>query len=352
MTIPGGTMNVRALACLVLFCLPLGACEARLSLGAACVLASDCPLPYSCLAGRCRTECRNFRDCTYPMECVALGGESFGCRVGEDATCRGAADCTPPLVCLDGSCEQPCGQVTECAPGLVCDPDHCAQPPTIRSMPGVCDPTSLESGCAAGLRCAFDGSSFGCVADPATEDEVGELCTAQTCGEGLVCAGGRCVAVCRDATPGCTTAACEGTSCGAHRYCGPTAIGMPDGDSPPTLPEGLAYCSELCDVYGDEATDGCPDGTACALDVPTGEFFYWCRPLRTTGLLAMYDDCDADFGGCPFGTLCAVDGAAPARTCRPFCHPGTGAAECDIAGHTGHTCVTVPDVGVGVCGDV
>lgn len=41
-----------ALACLGV---PFAACEARLALGAPCVLASDCPVPLSCLAGRCRS---------------------------------------------------------------------------------------------------------------------------------------------------------------------------------------------------------------------------------------------------------------------------------------------------------
>jgi hypothetical protein len=255
-------------------------------------------------------------------------------------------------VCLEGRCEQPCSAAAECAQGLVCNPDHCAQPPTIRATPGTCDPTSLVSGCTAGQRCALNGLSFGCVADAATQVGVGELCSAQTCADGMICAGGRCVVVCRAAAPGCTTAACEGTSCGEHRYCDWDAVGMPGGDLPPELPEGLAYCSELCDAYADEANDGCPAGTACATTIPRTEHVYWCRPLRATGLLAPYDDCSADFGGCPHGTVCEVDGGDPTRLCRPFCHPGSGAAECDVGGATGHTCVTLPELGIGVCGDV
>ena len=38
-------------------------CEARLSLGTACVRTTDCASPYVCLIGRCRTECVGQRDC-------------------------------------------------------------------------------------------------------------------------------------------------------------------------------------------------------------------------------------------------------------------------------------------------
>lgn len=341
------TATTIALACLGV---ALGACEARLALGAPCVLASDCPTPLSCLAGRCRSACRDFRDCAYPMECVALGAETFGCRVGEDATCRGAADCTPPLACIDGACQQPCSAATECAPGLVCDPDRCAQPPPTTIVTGACDPTAAVSGCASGSRCALAGTEFACVAGAASVSDVGAPCTGQTCAEGMVCVGGRCVLVCREAEVGCMDSACEGTSCGEYLYCDHDAIGLADGSLPPALPDGLGYCSELCDVYGSEATDGCPDGTACGINIPRFEHVYWCRPLSPR--LALYDDCSMDFGGCPFGTACEVDGGAPARTCRPFCHPGTGATECDIAGHTGHECVTLPELGIGVCGDI
>lgn len=322
-------------------------CESRLAVGASCALTSDCPAPLTCLAGRCRSACRDFRDCAYPLECVGVGGDVLGCRVAEDGACRGAADCQPPLECIGGACEQPCTHSIDCAPGLVCDPDRCAQPPLLTTA-GTCDPTSALTGCPAGTRCSLGSGRFTCIEAASSlppPDGVGEPCTG-ACADGLLCAGGRCVRTCRVPTAGCSDPSCTGTSCGTDRYCAPDAIGMPDGSLPPALPDGLGYCSEACDPHGDAATDGCPTGTACAVAVPRGRFVLWCRPLDMPAL-APYADCAVDAWDCPLGTVCEVAGADPDRLCRPFCHPG--GSDCP----DGRPCVTVPDLdGIGVCGDV
>lgn len=313
-------------------------CEPRLALGTPCVYASDCPPDLTCLAGRCRSECQTFRDCPMPLDCVVLNGGVSACRVVEDDACTGPEGCTAPLVCVGGACRQPCEDGEECTPGSVCGANGCSVPPPIATLD--CDPTAGVSGCAAGSRCMLAGGDFGCAPSTGTS-AVGAACTGESCGDGLVCAAGRCVRVCREGS-----AATE-SSCGPDLYCAFTAIGMPEGDLPPELPEGLAYCSERCNPHGDEASDGCPDGTACALAIPRSAWKFWCRPL-VAPFVAAYSSCEGAAWDCPHGTVCEIATGGTPRQCRELCRPGSS-DDCS----DGRTCVANEDIeGVGVCGDL
>jgi hypothetical protein len=327
---------------LIVTFLALVGCEPRIALGMPCVFTSECSAPYACVAGRCRTECITARDCPYPLECLAIDDVVAGCRLDTEGSCTGSSDCPSPLVCEGGVCRQSCGVSEDCAPGLACNALACTTPEPILGT-GVCDPTAIETGCGGSERCALGAGTFGCVTPPASAD-FGAPCTGEVCGDGQACAGGRCVRVCRvpDA-PGCTGSECDGTSCGAGSYCAPDAIGVESGALPPTLPEGLGYCSERCNPYGDDATDGCPTGTACSLTVLAGEQFYlWCRPLQGP-FLTPYEACVVHEWDCPLGTVCEVVATFP-RLCREFCEPGSSTCM------GGRPCVLVDALGIGVCG--
>lgn len=300
-----------------LICLATSGCTPGLAVGAACVRDSDCPAPYACLAGRCREECVDSRDC-YPLACVEVQNDLGACRVVEDDGCDG---CAAPLTCVAGRCEDPCDDVAECVPGNECSAGRCI--PSDAPPVGACSPVAARSGCAEGQSCSRDGDTFACRSASAAL-ELGEACSGDAaCGTGAGCVSGRCARLC----------VLGETSCGIASLCtadatlfGPTP-GVSVGPSPPP---GFGYCTEVCDPLAPPASDGCPDGLTCSNGQTTGgRQFSYCRDI-VAPVNDVYGDCSG--GGlavvrCPAGTVCEVIGGGTMRLCRPYCDP-TAAMPC------------------------
>ena len=292
-------------------------CAPALTTGAPCAFNSECPSDLACLGGRCRIECQTSRDCPDPLACVAVGDALSACRVEEDEDGCTEEICPAPLACRAGVCVDPCTDASECVPENVCNDAVCEAPPAV--LIGACSPVGPMSGCPMGEACARVGTTYGCTA--AATGPLGTRCTTESqCGAGTSCVSGRCVQLC---IPGMT-------SCGPGSLCRPflDLLGTPTGASiGPAPPEGLGYCSEVCDALAPLPTDGCPDGTACSFTVGGSGRNYYCRTLEEPALddYAPCPTSDVDPDLCAAGTICDVGPPAsdPDRQCRPFCDPSS-----------------------------
>lgn len=288
-------------------------CEPRVSLGLACDVSSDCDAPYVCTAGRCRVECREARDCPFPLECMLVGNVG-GCRVGEaDACPRGTLDCAPGLECIGGRCAQPCTDHDQCAAAQTCAVDgECDRPPLV---PGSCDVLS-GAGCEEGQRCSFEGTceSVGVMTSPAQDELFGACDAERPCRSGFECRVGRCVRLCQLDASGRTLTSCtKGSRC------------QPRDERGGAAPAGFGFCTQPCDPA--DAAGTCPEGMGCGADFLAMDFQVSCE-------VGFVGDCEADptQDGCPFqrcdptnrcaiGTDCLDTlsmGDVPSL-CLPFC---------------------------------
>ncbi len=296
--------------CGLLFAVMLG-CETRVSLGGRCEVASDCPAPYACRAGRCRSECLEARDCPYPLECLLVGGVG-GCRVAEDGACPGGTtDCGDGLECIAGRCAQPCEGPNDCAAAQSCAATACERP-TIPA--GTCDAVS-GAGCGAGERCNDADECEPLVGGAAATQGLHDSCDAtRACRDGLDCRVGRCVRRCRVEGDVAITSCAEGSRCVLWDESGAPA------------PEGLGFCTQACDPA--DATS-CPSGLGCGVDFLDG------NTTLTSCELVIEPNCagDPSEDGCPFqacdmnnrcvaGTDCLEtlsQGDIVPALCIPFC---------------------------------
>lgn len=183
----------------VVLCALAGAgCEARLSLGGACVYDSECAAPLSCRLGRCREECLSGRDCPLGSRCLREPTSGLGaCRLPDEATC--AVTCPDGTDCLGGTCAARCTSDEACL-GTACDlgTEHCTEvaltdagPPRDAGDPdvGVADAPSPD----AALDCASCGSGLcgpGETCDPVVAIAEGALFSCLRRASGAVdCAG-------------------------------------------------------------------------------------------------------------------------------------------------------------------
>lgn len=252
-------------------------CEARVALGFQCESRSDCPDPYVCVQGRCRSECSEARDCAFPLECIVAGiSNAGGCRVPEDGTCRVDEDCAGELVCEENVCVQPCTEHSDCAVAQVCNGRGCVRNTSV----GECDVLS-GTGCGEGERCGVAGmrtvDDMGVVTDDrmvqcvtlavgeVRDAEVNEACDAnpetlliRPCRDGLTCVNGQCLRWCLfDEDPEVFEV---GSNCGRGSHCLPTYTGA-------FAPTTCGFCSEGCNP----GTQDCVDETrTCALGVFEG----------------------------------------------------------------------------------
>jgi hypothetical protein len=311
------------------------ACESRVSLGAACSVSSDCPSPYVCLSGRCRSECNEARDCPFPLECMLFGGVG-GCRVTEDGVCpRGSVDCAPGLECVSGRCAQPCADHDECAAAQTCATSTvCERAPTME----VCDP--LGGSCAAGQTCTDMGCVMLGLPAPGATAELHSPCVDdEDCRDGLVCGGGRCMRRCRRAGDGTPL-----SSCGTNSFCtGSDTVGAQ------RPPEGFGYCTEPCDPTASGVAAGCNDGLNCGVSIPSRNVYGVCEPAASDGG-ARWGPCNNQ--QCATGLDC-VAGVYATGVCLAWCEGDEdcigGREICDLS--RAHT--VVDDRGVtrrvGVC---
>ncbi len=333
-----GSWSVVALGMLVACGLAMG-CEARVSLGAACEVASDCPAGLVCRQGRCRNECSEARDCTFPLECMVQGtAEEGGCRVPEDGLCRTTADCAGALECLDDHCVQPCTDHSDCSVAEVCNGRYCDR----NAVVGPCDVLS-GTGCPAGQRCGITGmrtvdEATGMVTDTRVvscvelavgevrDAELHEACDAnpmteliRPCRDGLTCVAGQCQRWCLfDETMGEV-----GSNCGTGSLCVPVYAGSV---APPTC----GFCTEGCSPIGQNCAD---ETRTCVIDGDelTGESFGACIVPAAVDCAAdaMADGCagrPCAMGVCAFGLECVTDTATMTASCLERCASDT---DCD-----------------------
>ena len=118
---PGMSRSRSSSALTLAACLGLLACTPPLMVGAPCALPSDCPEAYTCLLGRCRTECATNRDCSVGGAVgMCLVDEVTGlraCRTVEEESCT--MTCGEGLSCIGGRCAQTCEETSECS-GTLC----------------------------------------------------------------------------------------------------------------------------------------------------------------------------------------------------------------------------------------
>lgn len=254
--------------------LSLAGCEARVSLGVQCTTRSDCPDELVCRQGRCRVECREARDCTFPLECIVEGiANAGGCRVPEDGSCRIDEDCAGELVCEGSVCVQPCTDHSECAVAQVCNGRGCVR----NTIIGPCDVLS-GTGCEPGERCGIVGMGMDRRVECLTlalgevrDGELGDACDGnpdtlvRPCRDGMTCVDGRCLRWCLYDHDTDTV----DSNCGPGSTCVVSYAGS-------TAPVTCGFCSEGCDPTAPVADGGCPAGRACGLaqlsgDVSIGE---------------------------------------------------------------------------------
>lgn len=178
---PGMSRSRSSSALTLAACLGLFACTPPLMVGAPCALPSDCPEAYTCLLGRCRTECATNRDCSVGGAVgMCLVDEVTGlraCRTVEEESCT--MTCGEGLSCIGGRCAQTCEETSECS-GTLCR--------TAGPVRACLEPTATT--CTADGECPFSRCE-GEVCDPALAVSAGGQMTCVLLESGrLACAGG------------------------------------------------------------------------------------------------------------------------------------------------------------------
>jgi hypothetical protein len=125
-------------------------CQAPLTLGEGCDLASDCESPLVCRLARCRVECRESRDCGDGNLCLLLEGDIGVCRLADDSSCVADEGCSSPLVCRDGRCTTECGADAECGAGARCTAGGCVSVEMDAGAPADAG-TATDAGTDAGM---------------------------------------------------------------------------------------------------------------------------------------------------------------------------------------------------------
>ncbi|UJR84787.1 hypothetical protein [Sandaracinus amylolyticus] len=152
-------MSLRPWLLCALFVTLVG-CPGEVEFGERCERTSQCPEPYACVLGRCRSECVEQRDCPLEADCVLVDGAGV-CTLPQDA-CEFDAQCAQPLVCGDGRCRAGCVEGDDCVRGASCE---------VRGGRNVCvaaevAPPDAGAPSDAGTDAGWDGGTSGCI-DPA-----------------------------------------------------------------------------------------------------------------------------------------------------------------------------------------
>ncbi len=286
--------------------LVLAACQATTATGAACSRASDCASPLVCGFGRCRVECAQNRDCGAGRLCLLDAGGQGSCSLDSDAC---TSICGAGLMCVAGTCVQPCSGDGDCPLDGQCATGSCVRGPE---------------------RDAGDGSDAGASHDAGGRHDAGTIfCThAVDCPSGQVC--GLQPLLDTEAVPLCRQRCTSSAQCPPHSGC--TDSGEPEDG-------GLVgACTTVCNpVTG----DGCPMGTTCSTDTTTDVtgatvVISYCRLAGTSalgcacnngayecvaGLSCRHDAVTACAVQCVMGTNC--DDGSPCESSTPTFTDGT-----------------------------
>lgn len=226
----------RALA----FFAALVGCAPALSVGAPCTSAVDCPAPYVCELGACRSECRTDRDCVAGTTCVGAEGGGV-CTLPSESACD---RCPAPLVCTPATgCRAACSSDDDCLATQRCSATACIDRLDEDAPADAAAPDAAIDAAAPDAPAPVDAPSD-VPPDAGSVYPAPELCT-----DDSVCETTELCSSDFD-TPGVCRARCD-----AHSDCPGSAC-----DAIGTRPE--LGCASLC-VPGTQ--DGCPVGTSCRM---------------------------------------------------------------------------------------
>jgi hypothetical protein len=106
----------------------LVACQTAATPGATCSRNADCSAPLVCGHGRCRTECREARDCPTGLRCLLDASGLGSCSLPPESTCAMSVDCGSDLVCGSSQCRTTCTADAQCGLGGACSSGSCVVP--------------------------------------------------------------------------------------------------------------------------------------------------------------------------------------------------------------------------------
>jgi hypothetical protein len=136
-----------------------GSSSKKVSLGAGCVLNTDCDNPLACKFSKCHRACNESRDCDPGQRCVKVDGIGV-CQLPAEATfvCGSSGACAQPLVCgPDNRCRNSCTVKTDCIGTQTCMTD-------LSSGTSVCADTNetltpTDGGATGGAGGGTDGGT-------------------------------------------------------------------------------------------------------------------------------------------------------------------------------------------------
>jgi hypothetical protein len=97
------------------------------TVGASCLLVSDCNQSLACSMSRCHDACQATADCPAGESCVKINGTTV-CQLPDESDCT-RATCSGAFVCAsDLRCRTTCLSALDCSSGQVCVSGVCADP--------------------------------------------------------------------------------------------------------------------------------------------------------------------------------------------------------------------------------
>ena len=295
-------------ACLALL---LVACQSAPAPGATCTRSADCASPLSCRHGRCRTECREARDCPPGLRCFLDASGVGACSIPSEDRCITLADCDNDLVCDGAQCRTTCTNDAACGAGGTCQRGSCITPVSGGTLDAGPNADGGRPLVGTGSRCNGGACAVGYECTTETEHTsvpvCRKLCTsdAECLSEGLgsFCqTGGHCTTAC---DPAASTSTCGEEACGY--YTGNPPAPEPMVDYTDCRPIGAGREGDPCTVQTDCGvtlwclTDQCRRLCHPSMPAPaecTGG--YTCHEQSTivNGTSAAYGVCCSTTTGC------------------------------------------------------
>ncbi len=313
-----------------------------------CQLNSDCPERSSCVANQCISHCGNDRDCLPPTPFCSVNGVCVATMADAGIDVRmesgtDAADSPPPIDHQVPPVDNYVPPVDNYVPPVdnYVPPVDNYVPPILRAYLDAC---GSDADCTSGM-CATDAPRF-CTRSCSVHSD---------CGNGQVCAAGRCalddtgMTGCNPATAAPCHLYCYGAATSAHctRDCSSPAD-CPSGYAcspvsgrhvcvkieipcagPTQCPSGLGFCG--AGMVG--CTANCTTAADCPLRLPIPGFGAYTCEVRS-GQSVCIPPADV-LGSDPIGAVCAATGTVYCRsgacddatvpsTCNQNCTPNGG----------------------------
>jgi hypothetical protein len=158
--------------------------------GQPCTYHSQCPDPQVCIAGTCRLECLENRDCSAGLECIGSrclppGTPVDGGADGSGQACTYHSDCPPGQICDAGKCRCQCKTAIDCPTGQICDGCGCTTWKPDGAPDGYGLPCALPSDCDSPLVCKAGSCVYEC--NQNIDCSGGLCCFQHKCVTGSVC---------------------------------------------------------------------------------------------------------------------------------------------------------------------